>query len=305
MNRCLDMVSFLEELFLSYDKLLKKGIKEIRREYNVKGLEEIIKEIKNLKKLGYYERLHQADRLGSKIVGLSGKTGKKEHLNVPLIKLARENLPDPSINLSYVATFSTFDCMYTFLEYTYYMNSRRKLERENVKNIYYSGLAERIVFALNKFDKIKEIPVPSAEFFIKLKEIKWKDKKAKEFSLKLYCIFQYAGRDIVGSHMRFNATEAAFLELLAGCSAVNDGRDKIIEEDVIRSFKTYFKLMKTDITKLVDKGVKHYKPKVYEGYLVCHDCGGYYQLQPGESPDDFSDTCECGGHLEYKENIEE
>jgi len=84
---------------------------------------------------------------------------------------------------------------------------------------------------------------------------------------------------------------------------VNDGRDKIIEEDVIRSFKTYFKLMKTDITKLVDKGVKHYKPKVYEGYLVCHDCGGYYQLQPGESPDDFSDTCECGGHLEYKENI--
>lgn len=34
------------------------------------------------------------------------------------------------------------------------------------------------------------------------------------------------------------------------------------------------------------------------GYLVCEDCGGYYQLQPSESPSDF-DFCECGGQLFY------
>ncbi len=32
-------------------------------------------------------------------------------------------------------------------------------------------------------------------------------------------------------------------------------------------------------------------------YLVCNRCGGYYELQPGESPRDFSLECECGGHL--------
>ena len=32
-------------------------------------------------------------------------------------------------------------------------------------------------------------------------------------------------------------------------------------------------------------------------YLVCNRCGGYYELQPGESPKDFSLECECGGHL--------
>ena len=32
-------------------------------------------------------------------------------------------------------------------------------------------------------------------------------------------------------------------------------------------------------------------------YLVCNKCGGYYELQPGESPKDFSLECECGGHL--------
>jgi hypothetical protein len=43
-------------------------------------------------------------------------------------------------------------------------------------------------------------------------------------------------------------------------------------------------------------------------YLYCDKCGGYYILNPGESPDDFSDRCECGGHLilgEMAEKTEE
>jgi hypothetical protein len=35
-------------------------------------------------------------------------------------------------------------------------------------------------------------------------------------------------------------------------------------------------------------------------FMVCDKCGGYYELQKGESPEDFSDECECGGHLEQK-----
>jgi hypothetical protein len=40
------------------------------------------------------------------------------------------------------------------------------------------------------------------------------------------------------------------------------------------------------------------------GYLICDECGGYYELQEGESPEDFSDTCECGGKLIYQENMD-
>ena len=40
------------------------------------------------------------------------------------------------------------------------------------------------------------------------------------------------------------------------------------------------------------------------GYLVCEKCGGYYKLQPGESPNEFGDNCECGGKLKYVEDIE-
>ena len=37
--------------------------------------------------------------------------------------------------------------------------------------------------------------------------------------------------------------------------------------------------------------------KSLNSYLVCNKCGGYYELQSGESPKDFDTKCECGGHL--------
>lgn len=41
------------------------------------------------------------------------------------------------------------------------------------------------------------------------------------------------------------------------------------------------------------------------GYLVCDRCGGYYELQEGEHPEDFSLECQCGGYLRYVESLDE
>ena len=41
------------------------------------------------------------------------------------------------------------------------------------------------------------------------------------------------------------------------------------------------------------------------GYLVCEGCGGYYELQEGESPEDFEGCSECGSPLTYFENLED
>jgi hypothetical protein len=38
-------------------------------------------------------------------------------------------------------------------------------------------------------------------------------------------------------------------------------------------------------------------------YLICQNCGGYYQLDDDESPEDF-DSCQCGGKLIYSEYLE-
>ncbi|MEN6554500.1 MAG: nuclease-related domain-containing protein [Methanobacterium sp.] len=37
-------------------------------------------------------------------------------------------------------------------------------------------------------------------------------------------------------------------------------------------------------------------------YLVCETCNGYYELQNGESPDDF-ESCQCGGNLKHVEEV--
>lgn len=39
-------------------------------------------------------------------------------------------------------------------------------------------------------------------------------------------------------------------------------------------------------------------------YLVCDKCGNYYKLQSGESPEDFIDTCKCGGKLEFRKDLD-
>jgi hypothetical protein len=33
-------------------------------------------------------------------------------------------------------------------------------------------------------------------------------------------------------------------------------------------------------------------------YLKCKSCGGYYELEPEEAPEDF-EICQCGGKLEF------
>jgi hypothetical protein len=39
------------------------------------------------------------------------------------------------------------------------------------------------------------------------------------------------------------------------------------------------------------------------GYLICKDCGGYYELRPDERPEDFEE-CQCGGKLQYQSHID-
>jgi hypothetical protein len=38
------------------------------------------------------------------------------------------------------------------------------------------------------------------------------------------------------------------------------------------------------------------------GYLICEKCNGYYELQEGESPEDF-ESCECGGNLKFTQEL--
>jgi sugar-specific transcriptional regulator TrmB len=40
------------------------------------------------------------------------------------------------------------------------------------------------------------------------------------------------------------------------------------------------------------------------GYLICNKCKNYYELQTGESPENFDLKCNCGGKLEFVRDID-
>ena len=41
------------------------------------------------------------------------------------------------------------------------------------------------------------------------------------------------------------------------------------------------------------------------GYLICNRCEGYYELQPGESSEDFILKCNCGGSLKLYNKLDD
>jgi hypothetical protein len=40
------------------------------------------------------------------------------------------------------------------------------------------------------------------------------------------------------------------------------------------------------------------------GYLVCSKCNTFHKLEPSESPEDFTNECECGGKFKFYNNID-
>lgn len=111
----------------------------------------------------------------------------------------------------------------------------------------------------------------------------------------------------------------ASLRLLVGYFAFRYRfKVEIYEEDEITFLKIYkamtgikegiidgwqgLALYNREFHRIIDT-IKYLGPN-YEGYMVCDKCAGYYKLQPGESPEDFTDKCECGGNLKYREDTD-
>ena len=82
-------------------------------------------------------------------------------------------------------------------------------------------------------------------------------------------------------------------------SQINFDIRDLNRDNVVKTGKMSLKLVETNLNEFIPKKSTNNE----KGYLVCKKCGGYYQLQSNESPDDFSNTCECGGKIKYFKNI--
>lgn len=286
--------------------------------YDVTGLDEVLSQIKELSESELYVKIINVVPTDRRAPGTKKGTFK-EGSQVRLLNAARGVLSFGGLwtNLFANSLISLRDLslLHVYIESVYCINKRKLNKWNDYLNIYFSGLDEKIIFTLDQFDKEKigNIPEPTPEYFQSLKRVRW-NKKAKELYDNLEELMEEITSFVlnypnlthyVKNVSEYKAIEELFIQLLAGCSAVNNGRLEIEAEDVIIAYKTLFKLIKTDVTKYKAIPERIHGLSRHDEFLVCQKCGGYYQLEPGESMDDFECLCNCGGRLEYKTTLED
>ncbi len=236
----------------SIDSLKKRLLNEF--DY-VDGLDEVLADILGLTGSDVYWEYFKAFKMEDGVSGEDFEYSDAEKGNIHVVNLARENLSNPRFNaypFTGLVPFIVFYVMYRVFEDIYYVYKGSSLVHEDFIKLLYNGLDERVMRGLDQFDTLTNPQEVTAEYFLKLKKVNWKDKKVKKLHGKLSVIRSDNFIEIRRKPVtKFAATEDAFILFLAACCAVNDDRLKIIESDLLIAYKTYFKLINTDINSLM------------------------------------------------------
>ncbi|MDP2836283.1 MAG: hypothetical protein Q8N97_04805 [Methanobacteriaceae archaeon] len=271
---------------------------------DIYGLDFVLSEIRDIMDSGFYESLIFASGT-EKFEGDFTFLGDLPKHRIEILaydNLRRGGLLTTVFSKSIITVQDTLT-LYSFIESVYYMH-KSPLEKEDMLNIYFSGLDERIIFTLDDFDtvKLEDLPEPTPEYIKSLGKTYWEEKelykKLNELMFEVMdFILDYPA--ITNRPSKYRSTEDLFVQFLAACSAVNDGRLGIGIEDTVKAYATFLKLIKTDVTRYKAIPERIGDLDNHSDYLVCKSCGNYYQIPEGESVDDYSDICDCGGKLKY------
>lgn len=211
---------------------------------DVEGMDFLVESINFLVDSDYYLRLRDAHSLKDRIY--ENGVLRKEFLDSCLIKKANYYL-DSSSNPFKEITIAKLILLHNFFEYFYYLNSKKPLSKEDMENIYYSNLVKEVILLLDDFDQ--EINEDLNRFFEHLKDVKWQEESNKLFNKidkTLMDVKSYKKPSAFWSSLM--AKEVETTKFLCACSVASDGRVFVELEDVVRGYRAYFKLIRTDTT---------------------------------------------------------
>ncbi|WP_414470435.1 hypothetical protein [Methanobacterium sp. ACI-7] len=229
----------------------RKNAEKILRDFpDVKGLKEVLDDVLALMDSEIYEKVYRAGQKDPKEMTSYIDTAD-DLLKLRQVKLASEVLKDPPLyvaSLTGVIIITHFQALFAFIGGIHYAYAQRRLSRTSTVKEH--AILERLMALLDDFDKPISFQPPDEEFYKKLKDIKW-DKQAKKLFGKIDRLRGQIATVRWGStSSTFGTTENFALTFLAACNVVNQNRNKILNEDVIVAYRTYLKLLDTDITQL-------------------------------------------------------
>jgi len=235
----------ISDLFKNADQLAEKTLNE----FNLESLDEVIEGLLSLKDSEVYERVYKNSKMDPKEDSSYIDT-VDDLMKLEQVKLASEVLKNPPLYLpplTDVIISTHFNALFGLIREIDYAYAQKKLNHKNTVKEH--TILERLISLLDNFNKPGDFQKPNKEFYQKLRKIKW-DKTGKKLFWKLSNIradIQYdrwgSGTDVFGSGENFALT------FLAACNAVHHNRDRMLKEDIIMTYKTYLKLLNTDISK--------------------------------------------------------
>lgn len=166
-------------------------IKAILNDFkDLDGLDEVIIQLIKFKDSEIYDVLFNrkpSDDLYESLK-LGEKPSKELIFSVDLLEKAHKILDDslfyPFFKKNLI-NFPDFYFLYKFLELSYFLSSMRKLDGEDLENLYFCGIDEIIISNLDNFDQADNFEPVADGFFLKLRNIQWESEESETFFLKL------------------------------------------------------------------------------------------------------------------------
>jgi hypothetical protein len=281
-----------------YGRSIRGEFKNLGTGFDFEGVKDIVSDLQYLKDNVYGELFNIFKNWENPI---SVSTSMHEELQSisPLLTQAVANglTPEKGNVFSSSIDYFSFYNFYRFMEWIYSMNLGRSLQEEDVKAIFSSDILEKIILGQENFPNVSTTPF-NDDFFININEVEWTDKHTEKFFDNLHDLLTSKSFNEMGNReISFKRELKRIVKFLVVCSTVSKGKTYITTIEVVSAYKILFKLIRTDITDLVNK-------KEYNGLLICTTCDGYYNLEEDETPDDFV-QCSCGGTLTYVKSLEE
>lgn len=304
-------MSFLKDTFDPPEvrqMMIEGNLKKLSKE-KVKGLDEIIREFELLKEIGIYEDLKKAYPVKKIVDPVDEEIIAYNMPDNSVFMLASNYLSHTILNLPFsdLIKFTYIYHSYRLLGLLYYCKTQNTSDLEDFLQIHNSELDRNLILFQDNFDVNSNNVELSPKFFQNIRKVKWENNAVKKFFYRVEDLrndIVYPTYEYIFKFGNLSTMENVFIQLIAASRAVKENREFITKKDIIIGYKTYIKLLKTDITKYRVRKNLEIKNDNDNGYLVCEKCNEYYKLQPGESSGDFSDKCECGGELKYYDNID-
>jgi len=240
-------------LFGNWDEMFENSITDLYKFQDVNRLEEIISILKFLRNSEFFIDIANIKEYKKSLFD-SGNMGEFNVENIYFFDLAKKSLKNEPIfyfpPLTKFIHYQSLMDLYRILELSYSYDSGHKITDAEIKSIIFSGIVQRVSFFVEDFDNGKILPDFSSDFFKRLSNVYWEDKKAKNLESKIF--------DVIANILSENSSPHIFTKIfshcnffLIACNALKNNRDVVTCDDVVVAYLTTFKILMIDIKSLI------------------------------------------------------